>query len=454
MTGRHQRWLGAAFWIALIGGAAAWMLTADRRTSASPATSAEQLSPASLILKSLWTSTESIEMEDPTGVVRVGDVAFAPQGADWHEVGYITAVLRVENADNRVTLTVFDGEAWSPADNFQVHRNSGRIGDVMTTLLPPEKRERLQQRLTAALEAHAEAVTQEILPLVAESIQTSVPLIESALSDAIERHRAEIDALITRYRAKILSDRIAPLIREDVMPIVRKHGAEPAETIGREIWNKASLWRFGWRAVYDKSPLPERELVASEWDRFVEEEVTPVVEAHLDEITSAVESIIKDLAANKKLRSELADVVNTIAQDPEARALLRTILREAIVDNHQLRQAWANVWSSPAAKERLRRTGKRLEPILREIGDEVMGTREEGIEPGFARVLRNQILSKDRTWITITPGKEGEKGRGGEGEGERGRDGEGERGRAGERKAVVLREAEKFMPYPVVYLAK
>lgn len=443
MTERHKRWLGAAFWMIVMGGVAVWMLSADRRKDASHTSVAVQSTPAALFLESLWSSTESIEMVDPTGMVDVGDVAFAPRGSEWREVGYISAVRRAENSDNRVTLTVFDAETWSPTAIFQVHRNSGRIGDVMATLLPPEKRERLQQRLTAALEAHAEAVGHEILPLVAESIQTSVPLIESALSDAMERHRAEIDALVARYRAEILKDRIAPMIREEVMPVVRKHATEPAETIGREIWDKASLWRFGWRAMYDKSPLPERELLALEWDRFVEEEVTPVVEAHFDEIAAAVENMIKDLAANKKLRSELAGVVHTISQDPQARALLRTILREAVVDNEQLRQAWSDVWTSPAAQARLRRTGKRLEPLLREIGDEVMGTREEGIEPGFARVLRNQILSKDRTWITITPAIEGER------EGERVSGGEGE-----QLDAVVLRLAERFMPYPVIYLAQ
>ncbi len=449
MTQRHQRWLGAAFWVSVVAAVAVWMLTDSSGTGESKTAAAVHASPASLILESLWSSTESMELEDPTGVVRVGDAAFARRGSTWHEVGYITAVGHVDKANNRLTLTMFDREDFSADATFEVHRNSGRLGDVMATLMPPEKRERLQQKLAAALEAHADAVAHEILPLVAESIQTSVPLIETALGDAVERHEAEIDGLVARYRDEIVRERIVPLVHDEVMPIVRKHGTEPAEMIGREIWNRASLWRFGWRAIYDKSPLPERELVASEWDRFVEDEVAPIVEAHLDDIAAAVENIVKDLAANKKLRDELSAVVGTIAQDPEARTLLRTIIREAIVDNQQLRQAWVDVWSSPEAKKRLRRTGKRLEPILREIGDEVMGTREEGIEPGFARVLRNQILSKDRTWITITPGGEGGSGR--EGERETRRQGDKERG-SGE--AVVLREAEKFMPYPVVYLAK
>ncbi|EMI54179.1 hypothetical protein RSSM_04374 [Rhodopirellula sallentina SM41] len=61
-----------------------------------------------------------------------------------------------------------------------------------------------------------------------------------------------------------------------------------------------------------------------------------------------------------------------------------------------------------------------------------MGTREAGIEPGFARVLRNQILSKDRTWITITPS-------GGDMTGE---------------SAPRLEESQRFMPYPVVYVVQ
>ena len=447
MTQRHQRWLGAAFWTCLVAGATIWMLTGTRRTSDSRTATTVPASPASLVWESLWSSTESVELQDPSGVVRVGDVAFARRATGWQEVGYVTAVRQVEDAANRVTLTTFDATPLPSTATFQVHRNSGRLGDVMATLMPPEKRERLQQKLTAAIETHAEAVTAEVLPLVVESIQTSVPLIERALGESVDRHKLEIDALVARYRKELVNDKIVPLVRAEVMPIVRKHATEPAETIGREIWDKASIWRFGWRAVYDKSPLPERELVAAEWERFVDDEITPVVEAHLDDIAEAVENIVKDLAANGKLREELSQVVSTIAQDPEARKLFRTILREAIVDNQQLREAWKEVWSSPTSRERLHRAGRRLEPILRDIGDEVMGTRESGIEPGFARIMRNQILSKDRTWITITPPAANIT----QGENESGRPDDREP-RSGE--AIVLRPAEKFMPYPVVYLAK
>ena len=242
--------------------------------------------------------------------------------------------------------------------------------------------------------------------------------------------------MLPQHRVWPAPERLVPLVRQEVIPIFRRHGQEPAEAIGREVWHQASLWRFGWRAIYDKSPLPERELVAEEWRRFVDQEVVPIVEDHLDEIALAVENILRDLAGNERLREELSQVVSTVATDPQARDLFRMILRETIVDNQGLRQTWVDIWSSPAAKARLQRVGQRLEPILRELGDELMGTRESGIEPGFARVLRNQILNKDKSWITIVPA-------------------DNEQINSKEQSSPIqLTPAREFAPYPVVYLAK
>ncbi|MCM2369430.1 hypothetical protein [Aporhodopirellula aestuarii] len=448
MTQKNQRWVGAIFWVVVIVAGTSWMLGGGNADDEARAATSQRESPAELMLGSLWTRQASFAIADPTGIVRVGDVVFAPNAKDsqtagsdatddnapdaWREIGYVTSVRQHDDSDNQLTVTVFESDAWSTAAAFTVHRNSGRLGDVLATMVPPQKREELQRKLTLAFETHADAVAREILPLVVESVQATVPLIETALREAIERHDEEIDALISRYREEIVRERIVPLVREEVLPIVQRHGQEPAESIGREVWNKASLWRFGWRAIYDKSPLPERELLVEEWRRFVDEEVIPIVEEHLDEIALAVENIFKDLAANERLREELSAVVGTIAEDPAARDLFRQILREAIVDNDRIREAWTGVWSSPEAKARLHRAGQRIEPILREIGDELMGTRRGGIEPGFARVLRNQILAKDRTWITITPG-EGDLTAG---------------------QPIRLQESKRFMPYPVVYVVK
>ncbi|EKK02731.1 hypothetical protein RBSH_01958 [Rhodopirellula baltica SH28] len=427
MTKKSIRLLGAAFWLSCLVLGGGW-LVASSRDGAKP------------LISSVWTPTDSVILSDPTSKLSVGDAAFAKDSvADtWHQVGH---VLRVNPEAKTVTLSLYEPfdleretQFWDPDQSISatLHRSSGKVDDVIATLLPKPKREQLAQKISAAMRAHGKEISEAMLPLVFETVRQSLPVIESELTASLKRHDAEVEAIATRFREDIIQEQMVPLVRTEVLPVLRLHGREPAESIGREIWGKASLWRFGWRALYDSAPLPERELVREEWSRFVEQEVVPIVEDHLDEIAEAVEAILRDLAANEVLRERLGDVALQIVNDDEARDLLRTIVMEAIVDNERLRQVWVNVWTSPEAREKLRTAGERLEPVIREIGDEVMGTRREGIEPGFARVLRNQILGKDKVWITL----KNEPNLG-----------------ADPSQPIALRVATDFTPYPIVHLA-
>ncbi|WDQ16107.1 hypothetical protein [Rhodopirellula sp. P2] len=427
MTTQTIRLLGAAFWLGCLVIGGGWLI-ASSRGGARPLVSA------------VWTPTESVVLADPTSALSVGDAAFAkdPGRDQWHQVGHVG---QVNPAAKTVTLTLYapvdldlDNPFWDRGQPIDatLHRSSGKVDDVIATLLPKPKREELARKISAAMREHGEEISEAMLPLVFETFRQSLPVIESELVASLKRHDAELESITTRFREEIVQDQMVPLIRTEVLPVLRLHGREPAEVIGREIWGKASLWRFGWRALYDSAPLPERELVREEWSRFVEQEVVPIVEEHLDEITEAVEAILRDLAANEVLRDQLGKVALQIVQDDEARDLLQTIVMEAVVDNDRLRQVWVDVWTSPEAREKLRTAGERLEPIIREIGDEVMGTRRDGIEPGFARVLRNQILGKDKVWLTLkTEPRLG----------------------ADPSQPIALRVATDFTPYPIVHLA-
>jgi hypothetical protein len=427
MTSKTVRLLGAAFWVGclLIGGG--WLI-ASSRDGAQPMVSA------------VWAPMDSVLLSDPASALSIGDAAFAkdPERDEWHQVGH---VRQVDSQAKTATLAVYepldlerDRPFWNAENSIEatLHRSSGRLDDVIATLLPQPKREQLAKKISEAMRDHGEEISEAMLPLVFETVRQSLPVIELELAASLKRHDAELDSITTRFREEIIQDQMVPLVRTEVLPVLRLHGRKPAEEIGREIWGKASLWRFGWRALYDSAPLPERELLREEWSRFVEEEVVPIVEDHLDEIAEAVEAILRDLAANDVLRERLGNVALQIVQDDEARDLLRTIVMESVVDNERLRQVWVDVWTSAEAREKLRIAGERLEPVIREIGDEVIGTRQDGIEPGFARVLRNQILGKDKVWLTLKT--EPHLG-------------------ADPAQPIPLRIATDFTPYPVVHLA-
>jgi hypothetical protein len=75
------------------------------------------------------------------------------------------------------------------------------------------------------------------------------------------------------------------------------------------------------------------------------------------------------------------------------------MLKETLVENDRLREVWNGVWTSDEASHAFDLAGERIEPIVREIGYDLLGTEEGGINPNFARVLREQILGKDLRWI-------------------------------------------------------
>lgn len=392
MSRSSLRVVGIVFWIAAAA-VAALAINAPRKHSPAGQTSA---------IRYLASRMERIEVVDTNNWIQVNDPVFVrAEGGDWYQAGHMEA----SSSDDPQRLVM----AWYAHDlpgapcRLTAYRNRGQLGEVIQIMFPPEKRRQIQVRLEQAFEQHGDELMQSILPLVQQSLEESMPAIEAEFREAVEHNRDDIDRLLSRWNEELIDQRLIPLARREVMPIVRQHGQPLAETIGRELWDRASLWRFGWRAAYDRSPLPQRDLLQQEWDRFVEDEAIPVFERHMDEVVDVVQRTLADIVANRAVTDELTEVARSLAVDPEAQRLLQAVLRESIVENPRLHQVWREVWNSPAAERARELAGEKLEPVVRQIGDDLFGTPEQGINPDFARVLRNQILGKDRRWIVATP---------------------------------------------------
>ncbi len=414
------RFLGLLFWIGIL----VCVAFANRSRQ-----SADLPDPPVSLSEYFFTSPVQFEAIDDARVLRSGDPVFQQDSqGQWTQIGH------VETRDEATEgLVIVKWYADSSPDGFALvsHFSRGSMEEIIATMLPESKRQQIQRRLAGVLKVHGEELSRAFTPLVQDSLRQSMPLIEAEFRKSVERHRAEVDQLAGRWNDDVVKDRLIPMARREILPIIRKHGEPTAEQIGRELWDRASVWRFGWRIVYDRSPLPEKNLVQEEWDRFVEDEAVPVFEQHMDEIVVSVQRILTDVAANSAIRSELAEVSSQLANDPEARELVRTILKETLVENERLKQAWRDVWTSPAAQVALTMAADRMEPVVRGIGDDLFGTEEDGIDPNFARVLRNQILGKDRRWVTTTP----------------------QRSIAAFPTNRTITPATEFMAYPLVYMA-
>ena len=92
-----------------------------------------------------------------------------------------------------------------------------------------------------------------------------------------------------------------------------------------------------------------------------------------------------------------------VAEDHELHRLIWSIVRKAVIDNETLRAELDAFMKTQETRLALRTAGDRMEPVVREIGDMIFGSRETGITPEFSRILRAQILTKDRRWFVMMP---------------------------------------------------
>ena len=340
---------------------------------------------------------------DSSGILKSRDPVFLLRSdGSFSQCGYVERADRSEGA-NVVSVRWHEQSVSPQTCRLLAYQNHGRLEDAIELMFPPEKRKRIENVIATAMQAHGERIGASLTPILERSLRDSLPAIESGFRQSVERHRDELDVLAARWNDEVVSDRLVPLAKNEIVPIVRTRAEPIAQDIGLELWKRASIWSFTWRAIYDKSPLPQKDLIKQEWERFVAEEAIPVLEEHTNEIASAVQDTLVEIAGNQNVRKELAAAADLIASDPNARALVQTLLREAFVENVALRKVWTDAWTSDEARAAISKAGESLEPTIRQIGDELMGTRETGIDPSFARLLRNQVLQKDQRWVIATP---------------------------------------------------
>ncbi|MGH7200924.1 MAG: hypothetical protein ACREJB_09990, partial [Planctomycetaceae bacterium] len=168
-----------------------------------------------------------------------------------------------------------------------------------------------------------------------------------------------------------------------------------------EIWQRLPVWSFTWRYFADAAPLKRDDYVEKEWRRFLKSEAFPILEKHTDDFVGVVQTSIAEASRHPEVQAAARRNFRAIIEDPELHAIVMDILREVFVDNPRLEAVFAKHWNSTQARQAFQMAAERLQPTVRKIGDVLFGTREEGISPEFARVLRNQILHKDKRWFVL-----------------------------------------------------
>lgn len=306
-----------------------------------------------------------------------------------------------ESADAPMVLLYPNAPPIQRIDHLTAYRTPDSMQWVVETMLPPAKRQQIIAAMTETFEQHHEEIVDSLRPMVEASLRDALVVVEEELPLAIARHQSELKEIGGRYQRDLVEREIVPLVRKEIWPIVRRE-AEPAVTeISQEIWQKASLWRFGWRMAYDRSPLPQKNLLKQEWARFVEQDAAPVLEAHTDDLIRAQQRILAEVARNEQVREVMQRSIEQILADRELQGVVWQLMRELLIDNPRIHDVFDRHWRSPEAHAVYARIGRQLEPTVTRIGEIVIGTPEAGITPEFARVLRNRILNKEQRWLVV-----------------------------------------------------
>lgn len=363
--------------------------------------------PRLTTLGNYWLSRDPLlHREAPAGLLAVGDpVFYRPASGAWTQVGYVEAVAPLPPTAAasppavRVSLRWHDRRLDPQTVELVAHRNRGTLAEMLQVMFPAEKRLAIQHLIADAMQQHGEVLAQRLLPLVEQGLMQSLPVLERELLASLERHRDQTQRIGERWREEILQQRLVPLAREQLLPIARRHTEPVLREIGRELWDRASLWSFTWRAAYDRTRLPRRDLMRQEWERFIQEEAIPVIQSHREELIVAVQQTLADVSRSPAVREQFGAAFAQMAADPQARALIGSVIRETLLDNQAMRRVWAELGESAEAQAALDFASDLLAPLVRRIGEEMLGSPQRGIDPGLARVLRHQVLGKDRRWV-------------------------------------------------------
>ncbi|MEQ9410442.1 MAG: hypothetical protein RIK87_22095 [Fuerstiella sp.] len=327
----------------------------------------------------------------------------------YRQVGLVVNIdgkyVRDPRPTKKFEVVIYDDALDAFPDGFQLeyHTTPMSLDWVVRTMIPRDRQKEIAAFIAAEWRRHQQEVMAELRPVVRDGVRTALQAVEAELPEILKNHREDFQALGDRYETEILKAELLPLVREEILPIVEEEALPVAEEVGRTLWNRVSLWSFAWRALYDRSPLPRRDAVKVEFQRFVDEEALPELRSRSDQFIEVTETIVKRSMENPRVKEILKRSLKRVAEDPELHRLVWSVVREAVVENQTLRMELESYMQEQQTRAAMKLAGERMEPMVREIGDMIFGTREKGITPEFSRILRSQILKKDRRWFVMRP---------------------------------------------------
>lgn len=357
----------------------------------------------------LFGESQQVELRFyPDQIFQIGDIIFSWDSGIAKPVGIIT---RVETPDsNEMGLvyastayaTLYPGTPRISTDDFVTyHSTPDTLAWVLQIMLPPEKRNEITQLITETYRDHQDELTTALSPIIQKTIEDSAKIIQEDLHVALQSRNEELQRVGNRLQVDLVKENIIPLIRREIWPVIQREAKPILQEVGEEIWQEASVWRFGWRYLYDYSPLPQQDLTLKEFNRFVRDTAVPILEDHAEDFLEVQRSVLREVSENPRVQKVVSESVREFIKDEDVQRLFAEIFQEVVVTNPRLRQVWEENWNSEEARDALALTNQRLEPTITKIGESLFGNPNKHITPEFSWALRSRIMRKDERWLVL-----------------------------------------------------
>ena len=275
---------------------------------------------------------------------------------------------------------------------------------VLHTLLTDKATQEIAAEWNRTLLRHREEFFDLLTPVVRGLLTETERHVARELPGFRRRHRDNLRALARRLEADLGGPPLADLFQTQIWPLAEPRLRPITERIGSQILKKLPLWGLTWRLAYEKLPFTEDDHFRERWDNFVEREVQPILNKESPALVEALREIGRDSFANPKVSAHLRGAVERLLESPEFERLAHSFVKEMFLDNPSFHALLRQHWEAPGTQTAVQRAAQYLEPMLRRMGDVVLGTRATGISDEFAQVLRSQILLKDRQKLLLHPG--------------------------------------------------
>jgi hypothetical protein len=359
-----------------------------------------------------------IELDRPMKVA-VGDpVFYGATESDLTLIGEVTELLDGDRSLPRSSdvvrrlrceISAPGHEGLNAASTVTMITVPQTTGWVFRTLLPEEKIIWIARQWNHTLLDHRNELFEAIGPVVEALVRDFQGILTEDLPTALAARGARFAELGDRYEEVIIERELKPVIESDLWPMLIARAQPTLDAVGKEIIKRLPVWSLTWRFVYDALPLTENVHVRGEWNEFVETEIVPILQNHLDDFLGAFGDVIAAASKNERVGRAFRRSFDVLVEDPDFQRELRLVFQEIVLDNPRFHKAMIARWKSPEMNEAIDKLAIFMSPLLSRIGDAILGTRGGGITPEFARVLRTQILEKDRRWLFMQPGPAGSK---------------------------------------------